>query len=61
MSYTYTTKYFFMKVLQYEMPENGKALAIAAEPEVMYLTKDKLNIFPLRISGNYHKNFYLHN
>jgi len=50
-----------MKVLQYEMPENGKALAIAAEPEVMYLTKDKLNIFPLRISGNYHKNFYLHN
>ena len=36
-----------MKVVQYEMPENGKALAIAAEPEVMYFTQDKLNIFSI--------------
>lgn len=30
------------------MPEEGKALAIAAEPEVMYLTNERLNIFAIK-------------
>ena len=50
-----------MKVLQYEMPENGKALAIAAEPEVMYLMKDKLNIFSIENFRELSQKLYLHN
>jgi len=34
-----------MKAIQYEMPEGGSAIAIASEPEVMYLTKEKVSSF----------------
>ena len=34
-----------MRAIQYQMPEEEKALVIASEPEVMYLTKEKLNTF----------------
>lgn len=36
-----------MKVIQYEMPAKGKALAIASEPEVLYLTQEKSDIFTI--------------
>ena len=34
-----------MKVIQYERLAEGEALAIASEPEVLYLTKEKSDIF----------------
>ena len=37
----------YMKSIQYKMPDEGKALAIASEPEVMYLTKEKLSTFSI--------------
>ena len=36
-----------MNVIQYEMPADGKALAIASEPEVLYLTKEKSGLFTI--------------
>ncbi|WP_221390578.1 hypothetical protein [Dyadobacter sp. NIV53] len=36
-----------MKVIQYEMPAKGKALAIVSEPEVLYLTQEKSDTFTI--------------
>ena len=38
-----------MKVIQYERPAAGKALAIASEPEVLYLTQEKSGQFTIEI------------
>jgi putative toxin-antitoxin system antitoxin component (TIGR02293 family) len=36
-----------MRAIQYQMPEQEKVLAIASEPEVMYITKEKLKTFSI--------------
>lgn len=35
----------YMKAIQYEMPEAGKALMIASEPEVLYLKREKVDTY----------------
>ena len=50
--YLYDKILIYMKSIQYEMPDEGKALAIVAEPQVMYLTKEKVGTFSVE---SFHK------